>query len=883
MSIQFRTRSQSFSVDPNTLPGACCSMDGTCFESTLKGCYEAGGKFNPNRTCEQVDCDTGACCVSGLCYMVTKEGCDARGGFFAGKNFDCYSYDCCAGSTAENQACCFDPPMDATGLPHTGVPYCSDLKPCECLRLGGVPRGAESTCAAIDAAGGCGQTGTTGQGVCCVDGNCLSADLDNLFGYTAGGCARLGGYWGGSGSTCNSGTTFDNSWPCSWPTGSCCGSFVSPAGITYCTDGKTFGGCLNLPEKGGSGGDAWQLGATCGDHLPVIGSVNCRPPTSGVCCIPQGISMEVGGDFEGPYDEFVYDYDCYNATEAQCIEAIGEGFWHEGENCETADCCFLMSFENEQTNESLECSNGIADGACCQFDSQTGEYLSCIATDGYTCYQLDLDTNNNIDTVFQDTSGNGCEPSGNSNPVVIPCTGLPLPGRCCCIWDTEGNHIISIDLEEGAQECPPKDSEYDNSSDYISEMQTLPCNLANCENASVGACCWNKNLNGFVIPACSTVTRSICDSYDGEFYDSFTCGENCEELPCCNVSNNLIACGKETTVGQANICIDEFSYPYIQMDEEDVWDEFKNYFGGDYPLENITFYHDTLRCESCEFLGCGKSRGNCCWGGTCIPHTTQTECSAFKGSYSSCTGLPFTNIEEALSLEYPCLQDCESGSGSTKFPRRPINVRASSTSGLVGVKMLRMMNYRNFTNRFYFDSDGNCTDPESPNCQDINELVEGADGNFYPRFFNVNGTITDPPHVFLSWKDEQNSSDNSSRRNRSGTPCVNHNKVGCAPLNERGTCCVKRDCNEHIEDYLNPFDDANLPISCHECLEDKTECECATLANVTECNDAKPTGQYSWTKGSVSCSTCPCSDPSGANQINDCNDNYLERTDLLDD
>ena len=62
--------------------------------------------------------------------------------------------------------------MDATGLPHTGVQYCSDLKPCECLRLGGVPRGAESTCAAIDAAGGCGQTGTTGQGICCVEGNC---------------------------------------------------------------------------------------------------------------------------------------------------------------------------------------------------------------------------------------------------------------------------------------------------------------------------------------------------------------------------------------------------------------------------------------------------------------------------------------------------------------------------------------------------------------------------------------------------------------------------------------------------------------------------------------------------------------------------------------
>ena len=50
MSIQFRTRSQSFSVDPNLLPGACCNIDGVCTDGTLKACYEAGGKFHPNRT-----------------------------------------------------------------------------------------------------------------------------------------------------------------------------------------------------------------------------------------------------------------------------------------------------------------------------------------------------------------------------------------------------------------------------------------------------------------------------------------------------------------------------------------------------------------------------------------------------------------------------------------------------------------------------------------------------------------------------------------------------------------------------------------------------------------------------------------------------------------
>ena len=433
-------------------------------------------------------------------------------------------------------------------------------------------------------------------------------------------------------------------------------------------------------------------------------------------------------------------------------------------------------------------------------------------------------------------------------------------------------------MEEQGGQCPPRDSGYDDASKYIGQIQTLPCSLANCENASVGACCWWSTTIGINTPKCSTVPRSICDEFDGDFYDNLTCEENCEELPCCSVSNNLIACGQEERVGTSNICIDEFSYPHIQMDEEDIWEEFKDYFGGDFPLENIIFYNDTLRCESCEFLGCSKSRGNCCWGGTCIPHTTQQECAIFKGSYSSCTGLPFTNIEEAMSLEYPCHDECLGSSSSSKFPPAPINLKASSSAGLEGVKMLRMMNYVNLSHGQRYDVDGNCLSNDPGKCIDINLI----DDNGYPRYYNVNGSITEPTHVFLTWRDVQ-SNDRSSRRNKSGTPCVNHNKVGCAPLNERGTCCVSRNCNEHIDDYTNPSNDSSLPLACYECLEDKTECECASLANVTECNSAKPTGNYKWTEGSVSCSTCPCSDPSGMHQVNDCNDNYLERTDLLND
>ena len=119
MSIQFRTRSQSFSVDPEKVSGACCYPDGNCDSDgmTLRRCYLSDGKFTPNRTCDQVDCDTGVCCVSGICYELTEEACVARDGLFVGKEFDCYSYDCCAGSTAETQACCIEGAVDATSLP----------------------------------------------------------------------------------------------------------------------------------------------------------------------------------------------------------------------------------------------------------------------------------------------------------------------------------------------------------------------------------------------------------------------------------------------------------------------------------------------------------------------------------------------------------------------------------------------------------------------------------------------------------------------------------------------------------------------------------------------------------------------------------------------
>ena len=61
------------------------------------------------------------------------------------------------------------------------VSACKDLKPSECLRLGGSPHGPDSICSTTTSAGSCGVT--TEHGVCCVDGDCLAeadACLENF-------------------------------------------------------------------------------------------------------------------------------------------------------------------------------------------------------------------------------------------------------------------------------------------------------------------------------------------------------------------------------------------------------------------------------------------------------------------------------------------------------------------------------------------------------------------------------------------------------------------------------------------------------------------------------------------------------------------------------
>ena len=886
MSIQFRTRSESFHVDPTKLFGACCTD--TCDHKSLSDCYRTSGRFHPNQTCEVVDCDTGVCCKEGLCYNTTAEGCDHRGGNFIGKDFDCFSYNCCEGSTAETQACCFHGPKENTSDPSVAnVPYCLDLKACECLQRGGTPRGPNTNCTAIDAAGGCGVTGATARGACCVDGQCLGFDIDNLQGFTPGYCSRLGGYYGGSGSTCGSGTPFDRSWPCSWPTGSCCfgnDPFSGPGGITYCSSGVTYGDCMNNPSDGGSGGSAWYRGTTCGGLLT---ENLCNPPRSGICCIPQVIEIVIGGNPK----ELIYDYNCYSTTETACS---GVGTWHESESsCETTDCCEYMAEEYQEPCE----DGGLV--ACCSFNTSNGEFISCTNLSALDCHLIDVDPSNGIDTVatYSDANDQTNPCSGN------PCTNIPLTGNCCCVWDLEGNHKLSVDINSG-DVCPPIDSGYNNSNSY-SRVSSVPCEnndgepLASCETMTTGSCCINQNND------CLNVIRFMCDELDGDFYEGKNCNTDCDDLPCCSSFNNLTACGPHSNENEPNVCINSIDYPFENIDEAFIQNEFEHYFGNNYDEESIDYYGDDYLfdkdCESCGF-SCNRNRGFCCWGlnenRTCIPNITQDECFEIGGSFDSCYGRPFSTIEEAFTLENPSSNiDCSEPDNYSRFPSAPINLSAVASIGhnkinvrhvgindkwpegypmpLRGLNSLVFYDYVRYDERGCIDAE--CSQPDSGGRRWIDETQE-IDGVVYPKYYLPHGPGS-PPYVFLKWKDKPASLSDTSPRNKSGISCINHNKTGCAPLNKKGTCCVKTSCINHtnsVEDKTLE-NDPTAALDCFRCIENISECECADLANLPRCKSAKESERYTWTEGSTSCSSCPCNIDNSFYQINDCDSNVINR------
>lgn len=862
MSIQFRTRSQTFGVDPDTLTGACCQGDaeGTCNDNiTLKNCYSSGGNFFPNQTCDNVDCEVGVCCKEGQCYSLTFEGCLRLDGFWAGKNFDCENYDCCSISTQETQACCIGNYSNSLNAENKPVwsGSCKDIKPCDCIEQGGSPRGPNSHCAEIDAVGGCGVTGATAHGACCVDGNCLSPeskiDFGNIVrnyqhGFTPGDCSALGGYYGGSGSTCGAGTSFDTSWPCSWPTGACCFGNQPFNGITYCSAGKTYGDCLDAPP-GGSGGLAWKSGVTCGEVLNING-VNCDPPSVGVCCIPERFQSqtalneedESGIDTDGnnissgnKTNIFTYDYRCYQTTSVACESSNIDGAkFTANETCDTIDCCEFHG----------DCTEG-PEGTCCQYDTN-GQLIACTDETEYRCHLINAESNSRT-TIFDPTMR--CSDEGSCGSYIFR--------NSCCVWERlSGNYVGCYVLDSENQSCPPENMP---TTVYRGETKFISCEDLDCGSLPIGACCFNGN--------CSNTTRANCDVKNGDFYPSLRCDDNCNQLPCCAYDSltDLVGCATKLSEDSVS-CIDKYNYPSLYMDEDTIYNIL---LSNGFIAESIEIHPSSLGCEDCS-SPCGLSRGTCCWYGNCIPNLTEEECLLINGNRSTCQGKPFATIEESFSLVNVCtdekledvLPDCSSDQNNSTVPEPPINLRASTSAGSNVTHMMRAKEYPSFANPGKYNPDGTWKDPDCQSCREANEYA------------NLHGTYI-PANIYLTWK-TLNSSNIGSPRNNLGTPCVNSNMRGCAPLNETGTCCVQEPC------YSVPIEGRDDSEICYRCLENLSECECANLSGALECNSSTATSKYKWTRGSISCNDCPCNDSDLLHiQTNECENNSINRPEVV--
>ena len=618
MSIQFRTRSKGFNVDPNTLSGACCNPDtGNCTDTTLANC-PSDSSFYAGKSCrEDNPCVVGAtsrsfygvCCDGeGFCDITTQEECDCRNG------------TCCMGSFIKGNS-----------GDYSWAGLCKDLKPCECLEQGGVPRGPLSTCAEINLVGGCGVTGATAYGSCCTTGNCLSPDdKGHPHGYTAGDCAVLGGLWGGSGSACNDGTTFSNSWPCSWPTGSCCFGHHPYNGVTYCDSGKTCGDCLNDPP-GGSGGMAWTIGVTCGT-LTEIDGVLCTPPVGtekGTCCIPEYFGVE-----DPDILPFIVDYNCYVTSENRCI-GLG-GLWNnENNSCDDIDCCSTYG----------DCTFG-EDGACCQFNINNGQFLQCDSTTIYHCEQIAAN-NTNITTLFH--TGEEC-----NEETGYPCTDAIFTTDSCCMWQKDGTYIGCKNIGEN-DPCPPTDI-------HIGIRFDQPCQSPgfNCSAQEVGACCYGSR--------CSFTSRGQCVELDGVFYEGLNCDTDCDVLPCCSPTTPTVITGynknnKPIPRHGVDGCLDSFSVS-SHLDKEFASDYLIDFAIDNpdavYSVKNTEYNH---HCEDCD-CPYSRNRGSCCWDGKCVPSITENECRQLGGVFQGCSGLPFEHVSQSWSTNNPCI---EAGCAEQRF------------------------------------------------------------------------------------------------------------------------------------------------------------------------------------------------------------------------
>ena len=855
MSLHFRSRSISYNLPLDSMFGACCT-DNSCDETTAASCYEnINGRFFHNLTCDDVNCEFGVCCNNGTCSMTTEVGCDAINGEFIGKEFDCLTYNCTGtGGSQLDQACCFS------------NNNCEDLDPAICLQRGGVPRGPNSNCATINAAGGCGVTGVTAHGVCCIGGQCLGPQgYDpngnyHEFGYTAGDCASLGGLFGGSGSTCGAGTSFGTSFPCVFPTGSCCFGNSPAGGITYCENGKTYGDCLNPPTLGGSGGANWFVGKTCGQLQEESICISGSSGRDAACCFPEYRSAS-HDLFDPPVQSpILANYNCINTSETACA-AAGGTINPNGNLCEEISCCeqdyqpqcdtntlgTLVEFIGSADGSSVSCSDTTLTGSLDIRDAFIQNNSIC-PTCPITTYV----------THFYDQTPTGlCTGEEDDSYVAFVCAWKfsPSENRYNFYKCDEKQYFQNVTPFESLT-APLTPSDFQSGDFIFSPVQLSPytevgipetCQLCSVPRPTtwIGACCDGSN--------CNTVVG--VDNCNGDFNLSKQCSLNCASLSCCDASGDYYRnCFSKSNWSvdpiqreQSTNCHDKFDIIGVEPLQSNM---LTYALSQSIPTSLVTQFPDVdgKDCESCDGP-CSRDRGTCCLRGKPIYNITSSECQYYGGLFRGCEGKPYS-IPSGGGFNYTPNTVCQPNEGflpsaDPQTPKIQRGVAIASQSNLLqfrrgpfnsldqienAINNVPANNNNDRPMGLLSSGDDKLNFPNKPMVQLFWSSPE--DSNFYQRL-NQNGAIDDLNNVCVS----------------SNLPNCNYDKTVL------GTCCVQIACADGQYSALD--DDL---VDCYACVEDVSDCECAVLNGERSC------GEHRWianTENSVEnkCVKCPCTQP----------------------
>ena len=844
MSIHFRTRTVSYNLPLNSMFGACCT-DNSCAETTAASCYEnPNGRFFHNQKCEDINCEFGVCCNNGLCSLTTEEGCIAINGTFVGKQYDCLTYNCSGVGSELDQACCFSDNV------------CEDLKPSVCLSRGGVPRGPNSSCAVINAAGGCGVTGATAHGVCCIGGQCLSPQgfdpngVYHEFGYTAGDCAALGGLYGGSGSTCGAGTSFGTSYPCVFPTGACCFGNSPAGGITYCDNGKTYGDCLNPPTLGGSGGAGWFEGKTCG----VLQDTNIC--TSGdflndvACCIPN-YRQNTHDETNPQIDSVILEnYTCINTSTVAC-NSIGGFVNPDGKLCDEVSCCsesyqppcqddvlgtFVEYLTLADDNTFVNCVDTSLIGSLDLRDTYVSSNAICptCPVRAYT-------------TLFSDTRPTICDADGEQPYVAFVCVWKFSNARQRYEYHSCDEKQYFESVTPFSSLSAPLSPEKYTSGDYIYTKVNLgistelgsPLNCERCNFVSdvnwIGACC-----NG---SECNTVLGA--DNCNNDFYLAKQCTLNGDSLPCVDNTSlyykncfdkSTIPNINPTTLEQISGCQDKFDLVGAEPTQQNM---LNLAIATGLGVTDITQYPDTdgTDCESCN-APCSRNRGTCCLGGRPIYNVTLDECNAYGGSFNGCEGRPYDKPSSG-GFNYKPTNPCTNSDGFSP------NVSGFGPEIKRGVAVASQSNLEYFR-RGPFNTTEQIINSASNTLPIENDRPMGVGAGSNAQNF------PNKPLVQIFWNAPSETT--AAQRNYAGNydkdnVCENANLPLCNYYKDvLGSCCVRIKCKDGYYSDLNDEDQ-----TCFTCVDGISDCECAVLNGSTKCGD------YKWTTEGV-CDDCVCTD-----------------------